>query len=92
MGEWRDCPPKNYESNFFHHDFVQFGKHHSRYKAILQSIVLSQQCCDVYFIFLVVVTSEPVMRPDCQILLKYPHLTFLPGSAPTLDTFSLDQS
>jgi len=28
-------PPKTYESNFFHHDFVQFGKQHSRYKAIL---------------------------------------------------------
>jgi len=31
--------PKTYESNFIHHDFVQFGKQHSRYKAILPSIV-----------------------------------------------------
>ena len=41
------APPKTYESNFIHHDFVQFGKQHSRYKAILSSIVLSQQCCEV---------------------------------------------
>jgi len=34
--------PKAYESNFIHHDFVQFGKQHSRWKAILWSIVLSQ--------------------------------------------------
>jgi len=25
-GDWGDRPPKTYESNFFHHDFVQFGK------------------------------------------------------------------
>ena len=25
--------PKTYESNFIHHDFVKFGKQHSRYKA-----------------------------------------------------------
>jgi len=30
-----DRPPKTYESNFIHHDFEQFGKQHSRYKAIL---------------------------------------------------------
>ena len=35
---------KTYESNFIHHNFVQFGKH-SRYKAVLSSTVLSQQCC-----------------------------------------------
>jgi len=29
---------------------IQFGKQHSRYKAILPSIVLRQQCCEVYFI------------------------------------------
>jgi len=28
-------PPKTCKSNFIHHDFEQFGKHHSRYKAIL---------------------------------------------------------
>jgi len=35
-------PPKTYESNFYHHDFIKFGKQHSRYEAILPSIVLSQ--------------------------------------------------
>ena len=45
-----DRPHKTYESNFMHHDFAQFGKQHSRYKAILPSIVLSQQCCEAYFI------------------------------------------
>jgi len=25
------APPKTYESNIIHHDFVQFGKQHSRY-------------------------------------------------------------
>jgi len=48
------APPKTYESNFIHHDFVQFGKQHSRYKVILSSIILSQQCCEVYFISLTV--------------------------------------
>ena len=28
------APAETYESNFFHEDFVQFGKQHSRYKAI----------------------------------------------------------
>jgi len=31
--------PKTYESNFFHHDFVQFTKQHSRYEAILHFVV-----------------------------------------------------
>ena len=43
---------KTYESNFIHNDFVQFRKQHSRLKAILSSIVLSQQYCDVCFISL----------------------------------------
>ena len=47
-------PPKTYESNFFHHDFEQFRKQHSQYKAVLPSIVLSQKCCEVYFISLMV--------------------------------------
>jgi len=33
------APLKTYESNFIHHDFAQFRKEHSRYKAILPSIV-----------------------------------------------------
>jgi len=31
-------PPKTYEINFIHHDFLQFGKEHSRYKAILRPL------------------------------------------------------
>ena len=53
----RPLLPKTYENNFFHHDFVQFGKQHSRYKSILTSIVLSQQYCEVYFISLTVAKS-----------------------------------
>jgi len=41
---------RTYESNFIHHDFVQFGKQHLRYKAIFSSTVLSQHSCEVYFI------------------------------------------
>jgi len=44
QGGGGDRPLKTYESNCFHQDFVQFGKQH--YKAILPSIVLSQQCCE----------------------------------------------
>jgi len=45
---------KTYASDFVHHDFVQLGKQHSRYKAIFSSFVLSQQCCKVSFIPLAV--------------------------------------
>jgi len=31
------APPKIYESSYIHHSFVQFGKQHSRFKAILLS-------------------------------------------------------
>ena len=55
-GNWGDHPPKDYESNFMHHDFVQLGKQHSRYnKDILPSIVLSQPCCEDYFMSFTVV-------------------------------------
>jgi len=50
-----DVETLTYESNFIHHDFVQFGKQHSRYKAILPYIILSKQCCEVRFITLPVV-------------------------------------
>jgi len=56
-GDWDDRPPETYESNFFYHDFVQFGKQHWRFKAILTSIVLSQQCCEVYFMSFTVMNS-----------------------------------
>ena len=69
-GDWGDRPPKTYESKSFHHDFVQFGKQHSRYQAILPSIVLSQKYCEVYLSLSY--SSELVMRLDCQILLKSP--------------------
>jgi len=48
---------KNLRNSFFHHDFVQFGKQNLRYKVILTSTALSQQCCDVYFMSLTVVIS-----------------------------------
>jgi len=54
-GDWGDrpiAPPKTYESKFIHNDILQFGKQHSRYKASLSSIVLIQQCCEIYFISL----------------------------------------
>ena len=51
-------PPKTYETNSIHQDFVKFGKQHSRYEAILPSIVLSQQCCEVFFISLIVVNPQ----------------------------------
>jgi len=63
--------PKTEESNFVHHNFVQFGKQNPRYKAISLSIVLSQQFCEAYFVSLSN-SSEVVMRLDYQILLKSP--------------------
>ena len=36
-GSWGESPPKTYEGNIFHHNFGQFGKQHSPYKAILSS-------------------------------------------------------
>jgi len=43
---WAIAPPETYESNFIPNVFLQFRKKHSRNKAILLSIVLSQQCCE----------------------------------------------
>jgi len=55
--------------------------HCSRYKTILSTIVLSQQCCEVYFISLN--SSGADTRLDYQILLKSPPpLTLLGGSTP----------
>jgi len=50
-------PPETYESNLFHHDFEQFGKQHSRYRDILPSIILSQQCRGIGFITFTVVSQ-----------------------------------
>jgi len=62
-------PPKIYENNFILYDFLQLGKQHSRYKAILSSIVLSQQCCKVYFIPLA------VTKPLCHLTSKITEIT-----------------
>ena len=43
------APPKTYMSNYVNHDILQFGKQHSRYKTILPSTDLSQQCLFIYF-------------------------------------------
>ena len=73
------APPKTYESNFIHHDFVQFEKQHSRWHAILPSIVLLQQYFEVYFV------SFTVMNPSKYLTAKYywnaPPLNLLAGSA-----------
>jgi len=53
MGE-AIAPLKTYQSNFIHHNFVQSGKQHSRHLVILSSIVLSQECCEAYFVSLTV--------------------------------------
>jgi len=65
-GDWGDrLPPKTYKSNFFHHDFLQFRKQHSWYEAFLSSIILSQQCFEVYFI------SLTVAKPLWDLTTKY---------------------
>jgi len=74
------APPKTFESNFIYHNSVQFEKQHSRYKATLSSIAFSQGCCKILHLSY---SSEAVMRPDCQIILKSPTLTSVAGSAPT---------
>jgi len=58
-------PHKIYESNFIHHDLLQLGKQHSRYKTIVSPIVLSQECCEVYFILLT------VQKPLLYLTTKY---------------------
>jgi len=73
--------PKANESNFFHCDFVQFGKQHFRYKAP------SDPRCFVtavlWSILHVPYNSELVMRLDCKISLKSPTpLNLLAGPAP----------
>jgi len=83
----RSSPLKAYESNLFHHDFAQCGKQHSRCKVILPSIILSQQCCEVYFVSY---SSELVMRLQNiteKILLKSHPIDLLAGSAPVSSPF-----
>jgi len=52
------APLKPTKVAFFHHDFLQFGKQYPQYKVILQSIVLPQQCCEVYFVCLTIVNPQ----------------------------------
>ena len=65
LGRSPPPPKKTYESNLIHHDFLQFEKQHSRCKAILPSIVLSQKCCEIYVI------SLAVAKPLCYLATKY---------------------
>jgi len=71
--------PKTYKSNFIHHDFVQFGKQHSRYTAIFSVhcfVTVSWSILHPSY------SSEAVMRLDYQKLLKSSPLTLLAGTAP----------
>ena len=75
VGEWSP-PLKPKKGTFFHHDFVEFGK-------IIRDI--RTFCCLLFYHRSVVkysllhlsYSSEPVMRLDCQILLKSPLVTHL---------------
>jgi len=60
--------------------FLQFGKQHSRYKVILSSIVLSQQCCERYFIPLAV--AKPLSDLTTEVYWNRPSLTLFVGSDP----------
>ena len=64
-GRIQGAIPEICESNFINHNFLQSGKQHSRYKAILPSTVLSLQCCEVYF------TSLIVSKPLWDLTSKY---------------------
>ena len=66
---------KTYERDFIHHDFVKFGKQHLRYKSILLSIVLSQLCCEVYFISLAVVNPEWDLTANITEIAPPPNIT-----------------
>jgi len=82
---------KTYASNFIHHDFIQFGKQDSRYKAILLSILLPQQCCEVHFISLTVAIA--FMRLDYQLLPKLPPTpNLLAGSARGSKVFGISMA
>ena len=79
-------PPKTYESNFVDYDFIQFGKEHSRYKAILSSIVLSQPCCKVYYCTSLLQKWSRNETWLYQISLKLTPLTLLAAFAPDCET------
>ena len=73
--------PKTSESNFIHHEFLQFGKQHSRYKAILPSTLLSQECCKVYFICFTVAISQWDLTTWLPVCTGIAPLASLAGSA-----------
>jgi len=81
--------PKTYESNLFHHNFIQFRKQDSSYKAIL-----SPNLChsNVVKHTLTLLQSKPVMTLDCQIFLKSSPLSLRAGSAPGLELIITDTS
>jgi len=80
--DWDDHPPKTYESSFIHHDILRFGKQHSRNKAILSSIVFSQQCCEAWFIPLTVV--KPLWDLSTSIIEIASPTTLQAPSAPDI--------
>ena len=55
--------------------FVEFGKQHLRYKAILLWTVLSQQCCEVYFIPFIVAKPLWDLTSKCYWNRPPPKLT-----------------
>jgi len=75
-------PRKTCESNFIHHDFVHFGKQHSRWKSILSSIVLPHQCCVACFIPLTV--AKPLWDLITNYYWNRPPLTSLAGFDPAV--------
>ena len=93
----RSLLPKTYESNFIHHDFVQFGKQQikTNFKWVLRHIrivlLFAIQGHSVVHCFVTAVlwsihlscSREAVMRLDYQILLKSPEpLRLLAVSTP----------
>jgi len=87
--DWCNRPPKTHKSNSIHHDFIQFSKQHSWYKAILLSSVSSQKCCEVYFIYLLQQwTSNDTWLPNFTDIAPPPNLYGLyPSLEPTVFEF-----
>jgi len=73
-------PLMPHASNLVDHYFIQFGKQHSRYKAILPSVVLSQQCCEVYFISPTAVNLQWDLQQRSCYENWLPNLTEMPPS------------
>ena len=82
-------PPKSYESNLIHHNFLKFGKQHLRHEAILLSIVLSQQFCEACFNLLAV--AKPLWDLTAKHYWNRPP-TSLAGSAPGFMTTGEDRN